>query len=132
MFFHEIIILFAIIPIILIPIESIIPYACIVEEIVKFGLVFGLAKTKKNHLVAPLLAGFLFNLTETFLYIPNIIKIGDPTLLIKRLLITGFMHMFTTTLMYLGVRKNIYFGILSLIIATSIHCLFNYLFSYVR
>lgn len=115
-----------ILPLVLIPIEHFLPYPYFIEEIFKFFILINLFLSKKTKIIYPILIGFLFNLTETILYIPNLIRIGNPNLLITRLFFTGSMHILTTVLMYLGLKKNKYIGILNLVISITIHYFFNY------
>jgi hypothetical protein len=76
-------------------------------------------------LVESVLVGFLFNLTETFLYMPSIINSGKISVLWGRLFYTGSMHGVTCILMYLGIKKNKYFGLIALILAAVFHFGFN-------
>jgi hypothetical protein len=124
-FFHEFFLMLAIAPLLLIPVEIIMPYPYIVEELVKFLIVLGLARKSKKQLMAPVLGGFLFALTETFLYIPNIINVGQPSLILKRLLVTGSMHIITMLLMYTGIRKKLIIGLLAFVLSVIIHYFFN-------
>lgn len=117
----------AIAPILLIPVEKILPYPYIVEEIVKFLLVRKLARKKHNHWHAAITAGILFTTTESFLYLPNIITSGNGVVtLIHRLLFTGILHCGTNVAMFYGNRKSNFWGIFSLVIAMASHYLFNW------
>ena len=123
--FYNFFILSILAPLVLIPVETILPYPYIVEEIVKFMIVVGFSKSNKEHIFAPILGGFLFSLTETFLYIPNIMAIGQPHIIFERIFITGGMHVATILLMYLGLRKKTVIGIAALILSIMIHYFFN-------
>lgn len=125
MFFHEFFILLTIVPILLIPIEAVLPYPYIVEEIIKFIVILSFFKIIKKNLSAPILGGFLFAFTETILYILNIISRGQPYLIFQRLLFTGIMHISTMVLIYLGIKKSLKIGFLALVLSIAIHYLFN-------
>lgn len=128
-FFHEIFVFLMLSPLILIPIEKLLPYPYIIEELFKFLAVCGFANRKKSHLLSPILGGFLFALVETFLYIPNIMVMGQPHIIFERLLKTGGMHIITMLIMYVGVRKKFVIGLLTLILSMTIHYFFNIYFN---
>lgn len=125
MLFYDFFIVSVLAPLVLIPIEAVLPYPYIIEEIVKFIIAKGFSKSKKNHIFAPILGGFLFSVTETFLYIPNIMVIGQPHVIFERLFITGGMHVITILLMYLGLRKKTIIGVGALVLSVVIHYMFN-------
>ncbi len=132
---QELLIIALISPLILIPIEGIFPHPFIVEELFKYILLLGINKKKQRRLIESVLVGFLFNLTETFLYIPSIINSGKISVLWGRLFYTGLMHGITCALMYLGIKKNKYFGLIALILAMLLHFGFNKfhtVFDYIR
>lgn len=117
----------AIAPILLIPVEKILPYPYFVEEIVIFLLVRKLAKEKYNFWHAAIVGGLLFTLTESFLYLPNIINSGGGiSVMFHRILFTGILHCGTSVGMFFGNRKSIFWGMFSLVIAMAIHYLFNW------
>jgi hypothetical protein len=117
----------AITPILLIPIEELLPYPYLIEEIVIFLLVRKLAKKKYNCWHATIAGGALFTLTESFLYLPNIISSsGDINVLLERLAYTGILHIGTGLGMFFGNRKSNTWGIISLIAAMIVHYLFNW------
>lgn len=125
MFFNQYLLLLAIAPFLLIPIEMIFPYPFLIEEIVKLIAVLGLLRGKDKKIILPILGGFLFTLTETVLYTDNIIAVGKPYIFIERIFLTGGMHILTIMLIYLGFKKNKIWGILGLILAIGIHYFYN-------
>lgn len=123
----ECIAILTIAPILLIPVEKILPYPYFVEEIVKFFLVRKLARKKHNHWHVAIVGGLLFTITESFLYLPNIINSGGGIVtLLHRLLFTGILHCGTSVGMFFGNRKSNFWGIFSLVVAMTIHYLFNW------
>jgi hypothetical protein len=122
---QELLIVALISPLLLIPIEGVLPYPFIIEELFKYILLLGINKKKQRRLVESVLVGFLFNLTETFLYIPSIINSGKISVLWGRLFYTGLMHGMTCALMYFGIKKNKYFGLATLLLAMLFHFGFN-------
>lgn len=121
----ELLIIALVSPILLVPVEKILPYPFLIEEIFKYVLLLLINKKKNTFLIESLLVGAFFNLTETFLYLPNAIVTGDILFLLERLLITGSMHVVTCGVMYFGIKKNKYLGFVTLVLAIIIHFLFN-------
>lgn len=115
-----------IMPILLIPVEMLLPYPYIVEELAKFFLVKVLAEKKDNLWHAAIVGGFLFTLTETFLYLPNIVETGDYSFFYERLFYTGILHCTTFLTMFMGWRKNYIWAAISLSLAVATHYLFNW------
>ena len=135
MLVQELLIVALISPLLLMPIEGVLPYPFIIEELFKYILLLGINRNKQRHLVESVLVGLLFNLTETFLYIPSIINSGKISVLWGRLFYTGLMHGITCALMYFGIKKNKYFGLIALILAMLLHFGFNKfhtVFDYIR
>lgn len=118
-----------ILPLILIPIEKILPYPHIVEELVKLTLVLMIyqkeKQLKKSLLFILLLSGLFFTLSESIFYLINIFALGDLTVIPIRLLLTGTMHIGTLMIMYLFGRKNNVSLLISLYLSISIHFYYN-------
>lgn len=125
MFFNQYLVLLAIAPFLLIPVEIIFPYPFLIEELVKLIAVLGLLKNKNKKISLPILGGFLFASTETILYAGNIIVVGKPYIFIERLFLTGGMHILTIILLYFGFKKNKIWGILGLVLAILVHYFYN-------
>ncbi len=121
--------LFALIlPLILIPIEKILPYPHIIEELAKLMLVLMIYQKEKqlNKLLSffVILSGVLFTLSESIFYLINIFNLGNLTIFPTRLLLTGILHMSTLMTMYLG-RKNNVSLLIALFFSIIIHYLYN-------
>ena len=120
-------------PLLLIPIEKILPWPYVIEEVVKLIIVVQIIKaenkTGKKLGFWILSAGVLFTVSESILYLINIFALGDISLLGKRMLFTGILHIGTFYLLYKFGRKNFYSMSLSLFLAIGIHYLFNLVIS---
>lgn len=116
-------------PLILWPIEILLPYPYIIEEMVKafFALSLSQNESSKKSLIFPFISGFLFTISETMLYLLNFLKLGDFSNLFKRLIYTGFLHISTTVLMYIGVKKGHFYFLTSFLFSVVIHYAFNFL-----
>ena len=100
----------------------------IVEEVFK-ALVVGFLILKfysfKQKLWAGISFGFLFALSESFLYLTNIFQNGDFTIFWQRLLLTTPLHVATVlVILFSGLQSKKYI-IFGLICAIIIHLLFN-------
>lgn len=116
-------------PLLLLPIEKFLPYPYFIEEAVKL-LIVGIIikaerKENKNFAVWVFVAGFLFTISESILYLVNIFALGDFMVFPKRLVLTGGLHTVTMMLMYFLGRKK-YVGLVAGFIgAILIHYCFN-------
>ena len=122
--------LFALIlPLILIPIEKILPYPHIIEELAKLVLVLMIYQKEKqlNKLLSffVILSGILFTLSESIFYLINIFNLGNLTIFPTRLLLTGTMHVSTLMIIYLIGRKNNVSLLMSLFFSIIIHYQYN-------
>ncbi len=117
----------AIAPFIIWPIEIFFPYPHIVEELTKGLLVFLLLRSfsSTSKISGTFLIGFLFAISETVLYLFNILPSGNPQTLLLRLTLTMPMHIITTYVIFTfaSIDKRLIF--LGIIIAVFIHYFFN-------
>lgn len=116
-------------PLLLLPVEKILPYPHFIEEVIKLVIVGVIIKTekqtKRNLWFWIFMVGFLFAISESILYLVNIFALGDLMAFPKRLVLTGGLHIGTVMLMYLLGRKK-YAGLfVGFIIAIAIHYFFN-------
>lgn len=102
------------------PLEYLLPYPYIIEELFK---VFVVKFTSGNAKIY-ILAGIVFALTETILYSININLLGRPSLFLARFVSTSFLHGATFLVIFkLSKKKN---GIISgFFISVLIHYLYN-------
>lgn len=116
-------------PFVLWPIELLLPFPYIIEELVKALIVFFIAKEaidRPLQIVLIILSGLLFTVSETILYSLNISLVGNWVTLADRLLLTGALHI-GTLLLILGftfIKKRLL--PVGVILAMIVHFLFNY------
>jgi RsiW-degrading membrane proteinase PrsW (M82 family) len=118
----------AILPFILWPIEYFLPYPHLIEELAKAALVYYLAKELTgSHLIKEaLIIGFVFSITETVLFLLNILPTGDSTTLALRLLMTTPLHILTTLIIAIPTAINKKFLPFGLLGAILVHYFFNF------
>jgi RsiW-degrading membrane proteinase PrsW (M82 family) len=121
--------LFALIaPFVVWPIELILPYPHIIEELAKAVLVFTLLDLPKRltKIKLAILIGVLFAFSESILYLFNIQLIGNIQTYFVRLLVTIPLHVITTLIILLPALKNKKLIIVGVIFASLVHYLFNF------
>jgi|GEM_PF-1673519 len=116
-------------PLLLWPIELFLPYPYVIEELAKAVFVLFLLRinNKKNQIYMSILLGALFALSETALYITNILLSGNTQILFQRLVLTIPLHVLTLTLILILGQKNKWLILLGLLISGLIHYYFNIL-----
>jgi len=118
----------AITPFILWPIEIILPYPYIVEEISKAILIFFLLKLpNREKILGTIMIGFLFSFSETVLYLFNVFSVGSLQTLFLRFIFTTPMHIVTSLIILSSALINKNLIILGVIIAALVHYIFNLL-----
>jgi hypothetical protein len=113
------------------PVEMILPYPWLVEELIKGVLVWKVITSADPADAAKLAIsiGVLFGGSELLLFVVNAILAGSFGPLVGRLLLTIPMHVLTAFLVYWFGRKGTFgFGI-GLAIAMAVHFSFNLLAS---
>lgn len=123
-----IIVLGLILPMVLIPIIKFTGYSEIFEEIAKFLVIFILISKFQNHKIqifAGLLFGFLFGLSENFLYLNQIMQNGNLDIFWQRFIWTVPMHIVTSLIMVFAGLAHKWLIIFGLIGAIILHALFN-------
>lgn len=115
-------------PLFLWPIELFIKYPYIIEELFKLGLVVAIfitVRKKMNAVKLAVLAGLLFALSETVLYMFNIALVGQPQDLFLRLIATSALHIGTCVLMLLFALYRRWLLFVGLGLAILLHFAFN-------
>lgn len=116
-------------PLILIPIEIALSYPHIIEELAKLTLILIIFQKEKQLnkklLTLVLLSGFLFTLSESIFYLINIFALGDLSMIPKRFLFTGMLHISTLLTMYMLGKKNNINLLISLLLSIIIHYFYN-------
>lgn len=116
-------------PFVLILLEkTILPYPAFVEEIAKALVIFFLIlnfQNFKQKILAGLLFGFLFGLSENIFYLINVIENGNLNFFWQRIFLVTPMHIATVLIMvFTGLAKR-WFLIFGLAGAIILHALFN-------
>lgn len=119
-------------PLLLLPVESFLPYPAIIEELVKFvGVMLLRSYTTRNKtlVLLSLLFGLLFATSETFLYLMNFFILGNFSSILTRIIYTSLLHMSTTGIISLGIlagkKKMSWPALFGLLIAIIIHYGYN-------
>ena len=116
----------AIAPFILFPIETILPYPALIEEAVKGLMVYVALKLPTNiQRSALLVSAVFFTLSESVLYLFNIVAVGNIFTFLLRLVLTGSLHTLTVAIMFAFARKNQKWIVVGWLIASILHSLFN-------
>jgi hypothetical protein len=117
----------AFLPFLVWPVEMLLPYPAVIEELAKGYLVWLVVKQgpRAGGWQTALSIGLLFGGSETLLYTVNAILSGSLEALVARVLLTMPMHAATVMVMYwLGQRGKIWFGV-GLVLAMVMHWGFN-------
>jgi len=108
--------------------KTILPYPVFIEEVTKALVVFFLILQlpgRKLKILAGLLFGFFFGLSENIFYLVNIIENGVIKIFWQRMFFVTPMHIITTLIILLPTLKNRWFIIFGLAGAIILHALFN-------
>jgi RsiW-degrading membrane proteinase PrsW (M82 family) len=115
-------------PFVVWPIELILPYPHIIEELAKAILVFTLLNLPERltKIKLAILIGVLFAFSESVLYLFNIQLVGSIQTYFVRLLVTIPLHVITTLIILLPALKNKKLIIVGVLFASLVHYLFNF------
>lgn len=118
-------------PLILLPIEKIIPYPHIVEEIIKaiFVLLILLIPGRLFQFKLAVFIGFLFALSENVFYLTNGLLYESPLIFLERILAVSFFHILTLSIILFFGQKKRWLIIPALVIAILIHYFYNQIIS---
>jgi len=116
-------------PLVLIPLEKLLPYPHIFEELFKAGLILFILKlpSKMLQLKITLLVGLFFAFSENVFYLANFITNGIIVSFWRRMVLTTAVHILTTTVILLPSQKKRAFIMPATIVAILIHFLYNQL-----
>ncbi len=114
-------------PFALLPVEMLLPFPFIVEEIAKASLLIPLLSIKRTsqQVQLAILVGIFFTLSESVLYLFNIYATGTPMLFIQRLLLTGTLHTGTILTMFFVTKIDRRLLPIGVIITMIIHFFYN-------
>lgn len=118
-----------ILPLILVLIVKLTGFSEIFEEICKAVIVLFLILRFNNFwqkIIAGVLFGFLFSLSESLLYLNNIFQVGDFYIFWQRFFLATPMHIVTVlVILFFGMKSKKYI-IPGTLVAIIIHLVFNY------
>ncbi|HLD51553.1 hypothetical protein A3K34_04255 [candidate division WWE3 bacterium RIFOXYC1_FULL_40_10] len=113
-------------PFLLLPVEKVLPYPYLVEELAKLVLIAGLFYRNKDRSIKwVLIFGVLFTLSETVLFSMNLWALGTVYLLLPKFLGLVTLHCGTLTIMWNSFRKGIYWVVPGICLSIFIHFVFN-------
>ncbi len=95
-------------PLALIPVEKVLPYPYIIEEIFKIILVIFILKLspKSFQIKLVIFIGFLFAFSENFFYLPNFIESGNFQLFFQRFVLASLLHVLTILIILIPSQKK--------------------------
>ena len=112
-------------PIAAMAVEQILMEPWLVEEIIKALVVTRASQIPEKYLKTALIAGFLFGISETMLYIVNVSLLGFADPLGWRLLFTVPMHAITALVFAYFSRGKGWWMVIGLTMSMAIHGIFN-------
>ena len=119
-----------ILPLILIYIIHFTGYSEVIEELAKaFVVLFLILKLPKLkwQILATIIFGFLFGLSESVFYLSNIFQIGNLSIFWWRFLTAVPMHIVTSLVILFFARFSKKFIFIGFVLAVILHILFNLL-----
>lgn len=120
-------------PLLLLPVEKVLPYPFVIEELLKLIIVVLIYKSAKDTRVDlskwVIIAAIFLTISESIFYLVNIFVLGNISLFPQRLFLTGALHLGTFLLLYWVIRKNHYWLAGGITISMLIHYLYNLTFS---
>lgn len=117
----------AIAPFFIWPIESLLPYPYIIEEIVKTILILFVIDlfSRVAQVKIVLASAILFTISETVLYMLNIALVGDFSTLALRFILTASLHSLTMVIILISTFKSKWLILVGIIAAILIHYYYN-------
>lgn len=114
-------------PFFLWPLEVLLPYPHILEELAKALLVLSFLNVNRlsSKIKLAIAVGVAFALSESVLYLFNVFATGSLRVLWARLALTIPLHAGTTVIILLSAQRDKRFILLGFIMAVVIHYLFN-------
>ena len=114
-------------PIVLFPLEKVLPYPHILEELTKAFLVFLILAIpgKFFQIKLAVFIGFFFAFSENFFYLSSFIETENLTSFIQRFFLTGFFHILTMLIILISAQKYRYLIFPALLLAMLLHYTYN-------
>lgn len=117
-----------ILPLVLIPVASLMGSSTVIEEIAKTIVIIVCIlpeSSRRNQLGIAVLFGALFGLSESCLYLNQIVQFGDAEVFWRRLLFTMPMHILTACIILLPTFLHKHLVIVGFGLALLFHLVFN-------
>ena len=111
-------------PLFLLLVEIFMPFPAVVEELVKLGIIF-IGKKLNNSWIEVVIAGLVLAISETAIYLNEILNTGDWSLAGKRIIYTGLLNSVTMSMMFWGAKKDKWATVATLLISIAIHWGYN-------
>lgn len=118
----------AILPFLVWPLELVLPYPYLVEEVAKLLVVCCLISTVSNkpqRIYIAIACGVMFSISELVFYLMNIALVGGISTIFGRFLVTAPMHTLTFVILTLGLNNGRYWLSVALLVSICVHYLFN-------
>jgi hypothetical protein len=114
-------------PLILLPIEKIVSYPYILEEIFKVIMVFLILTIhgKPFQIKLAIFLAFFFAFSENFFYLSNPTLYGSPVIFIERFFLVSILHIFTVLIILIPSQKYRFLIFPSMLLAMFIHYFYN-------
>ncbi len=116
-------------PLLLWPVEILVPYPHIIEEIAKWGVLAALqsdhSSTQTKHWKSVVIFALAFAASETMLYLMNFWILGSVDSLLERIILTTVMHVTTVSIIYYTSTRGVLPRFGGLAVAIVLHYLFN-------
>jgi len=115
-------------PFLLWPVEKILPYPFLIEEIFKFflaAIILNTSSSFKEKIWGGFFVGLIFSFSETFLYFLDIFR-SSAGLFFQRLIFTSTLHTLTLLLLVFLGQKNKKLLFLGVILNIAIHWSYNF------
>jgi len=115
-------------PFLLWPVERILPYPFLIEEIFKIflaAIILNTSSSFKEKIWGGFFVGLIFSFSETFLYFLDIFR-SSASLFFQRLIFTSTLHILTLLLLVFLGQKNKKLLFLGVILNIAIHWSYNF------
>lgn len=115
-------------PLLLLPVEKVLPYPYILEELSKAILIILILRipSKNFQIKLAVFSAFLFAFSENFFYLATFIENGNLNLFLQRFILTSILHIITALIILLLSQKNSRLFFPAVFIAMLFHFFYNY------
>lgn len=116
-------------PLIIIPMEKVLPYPYIIEEVVKVFFILLILRLpgRSFQIKLAIFIAFLLAFSENFFYLSNFIGSEISGLFFQRFILTSFLHTATALIILIPAQKDRRLILLALPLAIMVHYFYNQL-----